>query len=122
MAKFALLLVGAFSGYLLVGLVPLQTPNTWWFWVLTGAIVSCALILPGVSGAFLLVLLGKYLDVLMVVNAVLDGDFSQVWVLFCLAFGAAIGLISISQVLSWLFKRYHDFTVALLIGLMLGSV
>lgn len=120
--KFALLLLGALFGYILVGIVPLQTPNTWWFWMLTGAIVSCALILPGISGAFLLVLLGKYLDVLAAVNGVLDGDFSQLPILIFLALGAAIGLITFSQVLSWLFKGYHDLTVALLIGLMLGSL
>ena len=119
---FLLLLAGAAFGYVLVGIVPLRTPDTWWFWLLTGAIVSCALILPGISGAFLLVLLGKYLDVLAAVNAVLDGDFSQVPTLVFLALGAAIGLITISQILSWLFKQYHDFTIALLIGLMLGSL
>lgn len=121
-AKVALLLVGAFAAYLLVGLVPLQTPDTWWFWMLTGAVVSCALILPGISGAFLLVLLGKYQEVLGVVNAIRAGDLSQISILIFLALGAAIGLITFSQVLSWLFKRYHDFTIALLIGLMLGSL
>jgi putative membrane protein len=122
LGKFGLLLLGALGGYMLVGIVPLQTPDSWWFWMLTGAIVSCALILPGISGAFLLVLLGKYLDVLAAVNGVLAGDLSQLPILIFLALGAAIGLITFSQVLSWLFKRYHDMTVALLIGLMLGSL
>lgn len=117
-----LLLAGTVSAYVLVGLVPLQTPDTWWFWLLTGAVASSAMILPGVSGAFLLVLLGKYLATLSAVNAARAGDFSEVWRIFCLGLGAGLGLITISQVLSWLFKKYHDLTVALLIGLMLGSL
>ena len=55
-----MLLLGAVAAYLLVGLVPVQTPNDWWFLIISGAVASCALILPGISGAFLLVLLGKY--------------------------------------------------------------
>lgn len=120
--KIALLLFGASFGYILVGILPLQTPDTWWFWMLTGAIVSCALILPGISGAFLLLLLGKYEDVLAAAYSVLDGDFSQISILIFLALGAAIGLITFSKFLSWLFKQYHDFTIAFLIGLMLGSL
>lgn len=118
----ALLLVGAIGAFLLVGVVPLQTPDTWWFWMFTGAVASSAMILPGISGAFLLVLLGKYLATLSAVNAVRDFDFSQAWRIFFLGAGAGVGLITISQLLSWLFKKYHDFTVAALIGLMLGSL
>lgn len=120
--KIAILIFGATFGYLLVGVLPLQTPDTWWFWMITGAIASCALILPGISGAFLLVLLGKYEDVLAAASSVLDGDFSQISILIFLALGAAIGLIAFSKFLSWLFKQYHDFTIAFLIGLMLGSL
>jgi putative membrane protein len=53
------ILVGAVGAYILVGLVPLQTPDGWWFLLLSGALASCAMILPGISGAFILVLLGK---------------------------------------------------------------
>ncbi|MCP4356729.1 MAG: DUF368 domain-containing protein [Chloroflexi bacterium] len=120
--KFTVLAAGAFSAYLLVGLVPLQTPDTWWFWMFTGAVASSAMILPGVSGAFLLVLLGKYLDTLSAVNAARSGDFSEIWRIFFMGLGAGLGLITVSQVLSWLFKKYHDWTVAVLIGLMLGSL
>jgi putative membrane protein len=52
--------VGAVGAFILVGLVPLQTPDGWWFLLLSGALASCAMILPGISGAFILVLLGKY--------------------------------------------------------------
>lgn len=108
--------VGAVAAFILVGLVPTQTPDTWWFLILSGACAICAMILPGISGAFILVLLGKYQFVL---NAVNQRDFLT---LIFVAIGAAIGLISFAQILGWLFKRYHDMTMAVLIGLMVGSL
>ena len=122
LSLFAILLVGAASAYLLVGFVPLHTPNDWWFLILSGAIASCALILPGVSGAFLLVLLGKYQYVLGSVNDLRGGDLQAAVPLIFVSIGAAIGLVTFAQLLGWLFRRHHDLTVALLIGLMVGSL
>lgn len=113
---FLLLALGAVIAYWIVGLVPAQTPNTWWFLLLSGALASCAMILPGISGAFILVILGKYQYVLSAVNQ------RDVVTIGLVAVGAAIGLVTFAQVLSWLFKRYHDLTVAVLIGLMVGSL
>ncbi len=109
-------ILAAIGAYILVGLVPAQTTNAWWFLILSGAIAICAMILPGISGSFILVLLGKYQYVLGAVN---DRDFVT---LGLVAFGALIGIVSIAQVLGWLFKNYHDVTVAALIGLMFGSL
>jgi putative membrane protein len=115
-ALWVALVLGTVFAYVLVGLVPLQTPDTWWFLFLSGAIAICAMILPGISGAFILVLLGKYQYVLNAVNRrdILD----LVWVVL----GAGIGIIVFSQILGWLFRRFHDLTVAVLTGLMLGSL
>lgn len=110
------LILGAVGAYILVGLVPVQTPNTWWFLVLSGALAICAMILPGISGAFILVLLGKYQTVLSAVNQ------RDIITLALVVAGAAVGIVSFAQLLGWLFKRYHDMTVALLTGLMLGSL
>lgn len=110
------LIVGAVGAYLVVGLVPLQTPETPWFLFLSGALAICAMILPGISGSFILVLLGKYQFVLGAVN---DRDFVTIAVVGA---GAVVGLVTFAQVLGWLFKRYHDLAVALLTGLMLGSL
>ncbi len=110
------MLLGAVGAYLLVGAVPLQTPNTWWFLMLSGALAICAMILPGISGAFILVLLGKYQFVLSAVN---QRDLVS---LALVGVGAVVGIVSFAQILGWLFKRYHDLTVALLTGLMLGSL
>lgn len=108
--------VGTIIAYIIVGLVPAETPNAPWFLFLSGFIAICAMILPGISGSFILVLMGKYQYILSAVN---NRDFAT---LMLVAAGAGIGLITFAQILSWLFKRYHDITVALLIGLMIGSL
>ena len=117
-----LLLIGTAVAFFLVGLVPVTTPTAWWFLMLVGALASCALILPGISGAFILVLLGKYEYVLGAVNGVRGGDLLAGAPLIFVALGAVLGLVTIAQVLGWLFKNYHDYTVAVLIGFMLGSL
>ncbi|MCB8988524.1 MAG: DUF368 domain-containing protein [Ardenticatenaceae bacterium] len=110
------LFIGTAVSFVIVGLVPAQTPNTWWFLLLSGALASCAMMLPGISGAFILFILGKYEYVLAAVNS---RDF---FTLGLIAVGALIGLVTFAQVLGWLFKRYHDLTIAVLIGLMIGSL
>ncbi len=107
---------GAIFAYVIVGLVPAQTPHTWWFLILSGALASCAMILPGLSGAFILFILGKYEDLL---RAVTTGDFAM---LALVGVGAVLGLVTFAQVLGWFFKQYHDLTIAVLIGLMMGSL
>ncbi|NJN84227.1 MAG: DUF368 domain-containing protein [Caldilineaceae bacterium] len=72
--------------------------------------------MPGISGSFILVLLGKYE---FVVSAVNQRDLVSIALI---GFGAVIGLVTLAQVLGWLFKRYHDPTLAVLTGLMVGSL
>ncbi|MBU2552293.1 MAG: DUF368 domain-containing protein [Proteobacteria bacterium] len=109
-------LLGAAGAYVLVGLVPMTTPNEWWFLVLSGSVAICAMILPGISGSFVLVLLGKYQYVLQAVNS---RDFLT---LALVASGAVLGLILFSRFLSWLLKTRYDPTIAVLCGLMIGSL
>ena len=108
--------LGMLGAYWLVGLLPVRTPDTPWFLFLSGALAICAMILPGISGAFILVLLGKYQTVL---EAVVQRD---VITLAIVAAGAVVGLLSFARLLRWLLRRYHDLTVAALTGLMLGSL
>jgi putative membrane protein len=110
------LIVGAVGTFLLVGAVPVQTPNTWWFFFLSGALAISAMVLPGISGAFILVLLGKYQTLL---SAVTSLDIAP---LFWVIAGAGVGIVSFAQFLGWLFKRFHDVTVAVLIGMLVGSL
>jgi len=110
------IIIGALVGYSIVGLVPVQTPDTPWFLVFSGAIAICAMILPGISGSFLLVLLGKYGFVLRAVNK------RDVVSIGYVGLGAAVGIVIFSQFLSWLLHRYYDLTIAFLTGLMVGSL
>ncbi len=95
---------------------PAQTPDALWFIFLSGAIAICAMILPGISGSFILLLLGKYA---FVMTAVTD---LNIPVLAVFALGCGIGIISFSHFLSWLLKKFYMLTIALLSGFMLGSL
>ena len=80
------------------------------------AIAICAMILPGISGAFILLLLGKYQFIMQAV-----GDLN-IPVIVIFVVGAVAGIISFSHLLSWLLKHWHDVTVAVLMGFMVGSL
>jgi len=110
------IVVGTIIAYGLFGVIPVSTPNAPWFIFVSGFIAICAMILPGISGAYILVLLGKYHYILEALN---NKDF---FTLFIIGAGALVGLISFAQILGWLLKRYYDLTMAILIGLMLGSL
>lgn len=108
--------VAALAAYTLVGMVPVETPNEPWFLFLSGSLAICAMILPGLSGAFILVLLGKYRYLL---DAVVQGDILTLLIVIA---GAGAGLVTFARLLRWLFRNYHDLTVAALIGLIIGAL
>ena len=108
--------VGAVAAWWITVATPAETPNDWWFVMLSGAIAICAMILPGISGAFILLLLGKYQYIMQAV-----GDFN-IPVITVFIIGAMAGIISFSHLLSWLLKHLHDITVAVLMGFMVGSL
>ena len=110
------MLLGAAGAYLLVGMVPVSTPDAPWFLFISGAVAICAMILPGISGAFILVLMGKYHFVLEAVNN------HDLFTLMVVAAGACVGLIAFSRFLNWILKKHHVMTIAILTGLMLGSL
>ncbi len=109
-------LVATAGAFWLVGLTPAVTPDAPAFLLLSGALAVCALMLPGISGAFVLVLLGKYDTALA---AVTNLDLA---VLLPLAVGAVLGLLTFARLLAWLLHRAHDTTLAILAGFMLGSL
>lgn len=110
------LLLGCILAYTITVLTPASTPQTWWFILLSGAIAICAMILPGISGAFILLLLGKYTYIMNAVSEL------NIGIIVVFAIGAVIGIISFSHALSWLLKHYHNPTIALLTGFMIGSL
>ena len=110
------LIVGAIIAYTITVLSPTSTPNDWWFILLSGAIAICAMILPGISGSFILVLLGKYFYIMEAVKTF------NVPVMLVFIAGAAIGITTFSRVLSFALRKFHDITIAVLAGFMLGSL
>lgn len=110
------LIAGACAAYTITVMTPAETPNTWWFIILSGAIAICAMILPGISGAFILLLMGKYSYILGAVSSL------NIGVILLFIVGAIAGIISFSHLLSWLLKNYHTLTVSLLTGFMVGSL
>lgn len=83
---------------------------------LSGMIAICAMILPGISGSFILLLMGSYAVILEAVKAM------ELPVIGVFILGCIIGLAAFSRVLSWLFKHYHDITIAILTGFLIGSL
>ena len=110
------LILGAIIAYGITVMTPSETPDSWWFIILSGAIAICAMILPGISGAFILLLMGKYTYILGAVSAF------NISVLLLFAVGAVAGITSFSHLLSWLLKHHHTATVSLLTGFMVGSL
>lgn len=95
---------------------PVQLEGTPLTVFLAGAVAICAMILPGISGSFILVLLGLYSLVLGAVKNL------QLDILLLFASGCVLGLLSFARVLSWLLQHWRDMTLAFLTGLMVGSL
>ncbi|MBM3447407.1 MAG: DUF368 domain-containing protein, partial [Bacteroidetes bacterium] len=108
--------VGSILAYAITVMSPTQTPDELWFIFVSGAIAICAMILPGISGSFILLLMGKYRFILQALHEM------NIPIIMVFIMGAAVGLLSFSHVLSWLLKRHHLTTVSLLAGFMLGSL
>ena len=109
-------LVGTAIGYGVTLLWPLDTGIEWYKFLLSGGIAGVAMILPGISGSFLLVIMGKYGQVMRAVNEFDPG------VLITFGIGFAGGIVAFSRVLKYLLARYHALTMTLWVGLMGGSV
>ncbi len=115
-----LVIISGISGiaiaYFITSATPATTPNNYFFIFVSGAIAICAMILPGISGSFILLIMGKYE---FIIGAVKDFDLP---VIAIFAIGCVVGLLSFSRLVSWFLHHYHDLTVALLAGFMLGSL
>lgn len=115
--NIASLIIAAFIAYYITSIPSINTTNTTsWFLFLAGALAICAMILPGISGAFILVLLGAYKTILEAVDSL---DIKTIATVGC---GAVIGLLSFSKLLKWLFEKYHNLTLSILTGFIIGSL
>ncbi|HCU89827.1 MAG TPA: DUF368 domain-containing protein [Gammaproteobacteria bacterium] len=109
-------LVGTALGGFLVTAVPAQTPDEWWFVMVSGAIAICAMVLPGISGSFILLILGKYVYVLEGVGSLNLG------IIVPFIFGAGVGLIAFTRLLSWLLRRYERPMLLIIAGFLVASL
>lgn len=114
--KTVCLFISTILTFFLVGMSPISTSETWWFIFLSGALAICAMILPGISGSFILLLLGKYQFIL---NAIHQKDFG---ILIIFISGIIVGILSFVRILQFLLHRYHDITIAILTGFVIGSL
>lgn len=107
---------GAIIAFYITIATPAETSAEWWFIFICGAIAICAMILPGISGSFILVLLGKYFFIMEAVKTL------NMKVMLIFAAGAFIGITTFSRVLSYALKYFRNITLAVLTGFMLGSL
>lgn len=109
-------IIGTCIAFYITTLPALATNNNSLFLFFAGAIAICAMILPGISGSFILIILGAYKTLS---DALHDFDIKRIMIFTC---GAVVGLLSFSHLLKWLFKHYHNITLALLTGFIFGSL
>ncbi len=110
------LILGVITAYCLSVMLPLHLAATPMNVFLSGAIAICAMILPGISGSFILLLLGIYPEIIAAVKEL------DIALLAIMASGCIVGILTFSQILSWLLKRYHAITLSFLTGLMIGAL
>lgn len=113
-------LLGTGFAWFFVGIIPISTPEEMWFIFLSGFVAICAMILPGLSGAFLLLVLGKY----EFITGTLKNPFivNNIAVIAVFCAGCVCGLLSFSRLLNYLLKRWNSIALAFLTGLMAGAM
>lgn len=124
------LVIGIVLSYYITIARPVSSPDSYWYIFLSGFIAIIAMILPGISGAFILLLMGSYEAVIGTINKFREGivKFDMAILgdamlkLSVFALGAIIGLKSFSKILHWMFEKHKNTTLALLIGFMAGSL
>ena len=119
-----LLVLGIILGVVICTLSPTQTPDGLWFIFLSGAIAICAMILPGISGSFILLILGKYQYIMGVISDLVSGvEFGRnLLILGVFAIGAVVGILGFSKFLHWLLARWNKETLIVLAGFIIGSL
>lgn len=124
------LLIGILLSYYITIAEPAHSPDSYWFLFLSGFIAIIAMILPGVSGAFILLLMGSYQTVIGTINQLREGITQMNFEILgdallklgTIALGALLGLKLFSRLLTWMFTHHKNTTLALLIGFMIGSL
>ncbi len=115
---------GIILGTVVCTLSPTQTPDALWFIFLSGAIAICAMILPGISGSFILLILGKYQYIMSAISGLVSGENfgSNLLILTIFLIGAVCGILAFSKLLHWLLARWNKETLIILAGFIIGSL
>jgi putative membrane protein len=130
------LILGVILGVTVCTLSPVNTPEALWFVCLSGALAICAMVLPGISGSFILLILGKYQFIMESITSFI-GNIGALWgaqgadgaifwhsalVLAVFMIGAVVGILGFSKFLRWLLSRWHKQTLIVLAGFIIGSL
>lgn len=113
-------LAGTLGAWYFVALIPVSTPETWWFILIAGAVVICTMILPGLSGSFLLLILGKYEFIIGALKQPFLAE--NLVVLSIFGIGCIAGIMAFSRLIAVMLERYENATMAALTGIMCGSM
>ena len=122
--EYLMVILGVLLGATVCTLSPTQTPDGLWFIFLSGAIAICAMILPGISGSFILLILGKYQYIMGCISDLVSGtDVARnLMVLGVFAVGALVGIIGFSKLLHWLLARWNKEVLIIMAGFIIGSL
>ena len=122
--EYLMVILGVLLGATVCTLSPTQTPDGLWFIFLSGAIAICAMILPGISGSFILLILGKYQYIMGCISDLVSGtDVARnLMVLGVFAVGALVGIIGFSKLLHWLLARWNKEVLIIIAGFIIGSL
>lgn len=115
-STISLLLIGIILAYFVTQFTPAEQNNSLIYLFFSGAIAICAMILPGISGSFILIILGSYESVL---NAVDERNFK---IILVVALGCIFGILSFARVLKFLFRKFRAQTMAIMLGFIIGSL
>jgi len=116
-APIITLLIGIAIAIAIALAIPAAENDNHFYLVLCGVVAMASMIIPGISGSFVLLLMGNYK--LIVIDAITSFDLR---ILIPVGIGAAIGLVTLSHLIAWIFKRWHDTAVALMTGFVTGSL
>lgn len=121
---YLMLATGIVLGVLVCTLSPTQTPEGLWFIFISGAIAICAMILPGISGSFILLILGKYKYIMGCISDLVAGVnfWNNLVIMGVFVVGAVLGILSFSKLLHWLLSRWNKETLIVLAGFIIGSL
>jgi putative membrane protein len=119
-SSFPTLILGTVLAYGITSIIPLHTPEEPWFIFFCGVVAICAMILPGLSGSFILLVLGKYAFITSALRNPFMLENTQILLIFLA--GCVTGILGFSRILRYGMIRWHDFTLAFLTGLMIGAM